>query len=273
VIKSKVTLFFVCTLLFSWLIWFPLAFSQVHVKQSPWLYILMIGGLSPSLFGIIFIIKTKNYRKGELIKSLLSFHQIGIKNILLILMVIFIPFIGSVILDYFIFGNSLNYESFLITFNTPQNILVFILFLIYAGPISEEFGWRGFATKNLLLKNNILKTGIIVGIIWSLWHYPLSLLNGLYTIDNYPVFLINRLFKEVSLAIIITFFFKKTNNSILSAMLIHMLSNMLVNLFMPVPMTRNIAHTCILLIVAITLVIIDNKMISRTTSDAKYNNI
>jgi hypothetical protein len=271
--KNKTVLFFVLTLLFSWLIWFPLAIAQVNIKQPPWLYIMMLGGLSPSFFGILFIIKTKMYQKKDLIKSVLSFHQIGIENILLILMVLSIPFIGSVILDYFIFGNILIYDSFLHTFRSPQSGLIFLFISIYAGPLNEEFGWRGFATKNLLLKNSILKTGMIVGIIWSIWHYPLFFLNGQYTIDNYPVFILNRLFKEVSLAIVITFFFKKTNSSILSAMLIHMLSNMLVNLFMPVQMTRNISHTGIIMLVATTLVVIDKKMITKNTSEAKNNDI
>ncbi|MBN1639298.1 MAG: CPBP family intramembrane metalloprotease [Ignavibacteriales bacterium] len=272
-IRNKAILFFICTLLFSWLIWFSLAITQVNVKQPPWFYIMMIGGLSPSLFGLIFITKTKTYTKKEFMTSTLSFHQIGIKNILCILMVLFIPFIGSVMIDYFIFGNSLNYDIFFYTFSSPKNICLFVLTFIYAGPLSEEFGWRGFATKSLLSKYNLLKTGIIIGIIWSLWHYPLFFLNGQYTIDSYPVFIINRLLKEVSLAIIITFFFKKTNNSILCAMLIHSLSNIFVNLFLPVRMTRNIAHTCILIIITVSLVLIEKKITLRSTLEGKYNDI
>jgi membrane protease YdiL (CAAX protease family) len=233
----------------------------------------MIGGLSPSLFGIIFIIKTKTYSRRDFMTSLLSFHQIGIKNILLILTILFIPFIGSVVIDYFIFGNILSFNILSDTFRSPQSILGFVLISIYAGPLNEEFGWRGFATKNLLSNNNFLKTGIIVGIIWSLWHYPLFLLNGQYTIDNFPVFIINRLLKEVSLAIIITLFFKKTNNSILCAMLIHGLSNVFVNLFLPVQLTRNIAHTCILIIITISLVIIEKKVTARSALKVKCKDI
>jgi len=34
----------------------------------------------------------------------------------------------------------------------------------------EEIGWTGFAIPRLLKKNNVLKTGLIVGIIWAVWH-------------------------------------------------------------------------------------------------------
>lgn len=257
--KNRIALFFICTLLFSWLIWFSLVITQVNVKQPPWLLVMMIGGLSPSFFGLIFIKKNKTYSKSEFMKSILSFQQIGVKNLLYILILLFFPFIGSVVVDYIFFGNRLSSDILFKTFSTPASTIIFLLISIYSGPLNEEFGWRGYATKELLTKYNLLKTGIIVGVIWSLWHLPLFFLNGQYAIDNYSVFVINRLLKEVSLAIIITYFFKKTNHSILCAMIIHALSNILVNLFLPVQITRNIAHTCILILIAISLVIMEKR--------------
>jgi CAAX protease family protein len=46
-----------------------------------------------------------------------------------------------------------------------------ILFALPAG-IVEEVGWTGFAIYRLSSKYKTLTTGIIVGIFWGLWHFP-----------------------------------------------------------------------------------------------------
>jgi uncharacterized protein len=37
----------------------------------------------------------------------------------------------------------------------------------------EELGWTGFATPELRKRHGILSTGIIMGLLWGAWHYPL----------------------------------------------------------------------------------------------------
>lgn len=37
----------------------------------------------------------------------------------------------------------------------------------------EELGWTGFAVSRLKSRYSILTTGIIVGVMWGAWHYPL----------------------------------------------------------------------------------------------------
>jgi membrane protease YdiL (CAAX protease family) len=37
----------------------------------------------------------------------------------------------------------------------------------------EELGWTGFAIPELRRRHGILATGLIVGVLWGAWHYPL----------------------------------------------------------------------------------------------------
>jgi CAAX protease family protein len=37
----------------------------------------------------------------------------------------------------------------------------------------EELGWTGFVTPELRKRHGILTTGIIMGLLWGAWHYPL----------------------------------------------------------------------------------------------------
>jgi uncharacterized protein len=252
-------LFFALTLSLSWLIWIPLAIAEVNVREVPWFFLMTIGGASPSLIGILLIIRNKSYSKSEFVRAFLSLRWIGVKNIGLILLAIAIPFGLSLALDYLLIGNVPNAQRFMKGLSSPISIAYVVFSLIYSGPLSEEFGWRGFATKHLLPQWGLLKVGIIVGAVWSVWHYPLLFLSGQYEIENYLMFIPIHLLKHIGLATIITYFFKRTNGSVLSAMLIHFLSNTLVNVLYPIPFSANAIHTLLILIVALICVLIQRR--------------
>lgn len=38
--------------------------------------------------------------------------------------------------------------------------------------IFEELGWTGFAVPRLRLRHGVFTTGLILGLIWGLWHFP-----------------------------------------------------------------------------------------------------
>lgn len=50
--------------------------------------------------------------------------------------------------------------------------------LIVIGPLSEELGWRGYAQTRLETRWSPLTSGMVVGVVWALWHLPLFLMPG-----------------------------------------------------------------------------------------------
>lgn len=51
-----------------------------------------------------------------------------------------------------------------------------LVFALVAGilvGIFEELGWTGFAIPRLRLRYGVLETGVILGLVWGLWHMPL----------------------------------------------------------------------------------------------------
>lgn len=40
-------------------------------------------------------------------------------------------------------------------------------------PVFEELGWTGFATPRLRQRRGVLATGLIMGLLWGAWHFPL----------------------------------------------------------------------------------------------------
>lgn len=47
-----------------------------------------------------------------------------------------------------------------------------------AGPVSEEFGWRGYVQPRLRGYFGPLRTTLVLGAAWGVWHLPLYFLNG-----------------------------------------------------------------------------------------------
>lgn len=62
-------------------------------------------------------------------------------------------------------------------FTSVQALLVAVFLAAIKGPI-EEFGWRGFALPLLQRKMAPLWAGLVLGVIWGLWHMPAFLLSG-----------------------------------------------------------------------------------------------
>jgi uncharacterized protein len=51
-------------------------------------------------------------------------------------------------------------------------------FVLLAGPLSEEFGWRGYAQPRLRRVLSPVPTAVLLGLVWAGWHVPLFLLTG-----------------------------------------------------------------------------------------------
>ena len=86
------------------------------------------------------------------------------------------------------------------------------------GPLGEELGWRGFALPRLLEGRSALSAGVILGIIWGVWHLPAFLIGGTPQHSmSLPLFIIG----AVGISVLMTWAFKGTRGSIVSAVLIH----------------------------------------------------
>jgi len=62
-------------------------------------------------------------------------------------------------------------------FATVSSILIALVLAAIKGPM-EEFGWRGLALPLLQRKLAPLWAGLILGVIWGVWHLPAFMLSG-----------------------------------------------------------------------------------------------
>lgn len=67
--------------------------------------------------------------------------------------------------------------------------LVVVPFVNILPAFGEEWGWRGYLMPKLLERFNVVPALLIMGVIWGLWHMPLTILGHNYGIGyaGYPV--------------------------------------------------------------------------------------
>ncbi|MBE1531960.1 CPBP family intramembrane glutamic endopeptidase [Actinomadura algeriensis] len=64
----------------------------------------------------------------------------------------------------------------------PGGPVSFFATMLLVGPLSEEPGWRGTAYPRLRATMNRYTVGLVLGVVWAVWHLPLFFIDG--TVQN-----------------------------------------------------------------------------------------
>jgi membrane protease YdiL (CAAX protease family) len=220
---SQSLIFILLVLAMSYLfLWGPIALLKIRtanlvegkIYNLPALILYLIGGFVPSIVGIIL---TALYEGKEglkkLFRSAINF-RIGFSS--LIIIIVYVIAIGSLqLMLYTLIGGSFDYSQFLKQLPT-------IFPLIILGPLSEEFGWRGFLQKRIIMEFTSIKGSIIIGLVWSLWHLPLFYMIGTSQ-HNFNIPFIPFAISIISSSFVYTYLYIKTNRNLFSAILLHWL--------------------------------------------------
>jgi len=140
-------------------------------------------------------------------------------------------------------------------FATLPSVLIALVLAVIKGPV-EEFGWRGLALPLLQRKLAPIWAGLVLGVIWGLWHLPAFLLSGTQQ-SQWAVapFFVGCL----ALSVIVTPLFNASRGSILLTALFHF------TVMNPVLPAAEPYDTYILVVVAAVIVWFSRKtMFTRT---------
>ena len=138
---------------------------------------------SPSVFGFIFT-RIVDGKAG--VRELLSrAGRWRVSPIWYAVSLLFIPaVIGVSVLIRGLFGADLSQLDIL-------GQLAFALPIALLAAVMEEFGWRGFMLPRLLKQHSALKSAVILGVVWALWHAPINYMGlSKYGWDAVPVLLV-----------------------------------------------------------------------------------
>lgn len=225
--KQELTVFFAATFTVSWLLWFSALLIQSHILPIPFScdFFLRAGSFGPSVSGLILAYMLGG--KAELSSLFRSMTDIHIRPKWMFFTFLVLPVVSGLSgLIYWFIGGRLPQSQFELWFVS----VAFVYILIFMGPLGEEAGWRGFALKRMLLNASPMKSAVLLGIIWSLWHLPLFFIEGttqnaLAAFGLLPAFSCYLLY-TVMISVLITLLFVMSNGSVLGSMLFHTMGNL-----------------------------------------------
>lgn len=117
----------------------------------------------------------------------------------------------------------------------PGTILyTFALYFFLGGSVGEEFGWRGLALDRLQRRWNWIVSSVVLGLIWSAWHIPLSFVAGT-TQSSTPQWMF--FLSTTALAVIMTWIYNCTGGNLFGMLLLHTFENITVVIFPPIVAT------------------------------------
>jgi len=217
-------LFFVLVFGVSWAVWIPLAI----VGWSGSLVPVASGAITPSLFGVLLT------RAGASRAERRDFWR-RVTDVRLISarwhLVIFLTFPAIMALtfatEHLLGGTPPPLDGAREMLVHPGRLAVFIGTMIVGGPLLEELGWRGFALDRLLKRYGRLGASILLGFAHAAWHIPLffiaSTSQGVIGFAT-PLFWVF-MARVVATTLFYTWVYTQTRRSILSAILVHFVSN------------------------------------------------
>lgn len=206
--------FFVLTFAWSWVLWAPevlVAQGIADVPRPP-----RVAAFGPTVAA--FVLTFLTHGRGGVIGLAKRGLDIEFDTWWLLPVLFLFPAInGGILLVGWLTGRSL--PAFPWADQLVSIPIAFGYILLLAGPLQEEFGWRGYALDRLQARWSALVSSLILGIVWAVWHLPLFYYSG----SSYyrPENLEGTLFSVVLLAIVLTWIYNNTEGSLLAALLVH----------------------------------------------------
>lgn len=173
----------------------------------------VLATASPSISAVLLLIAKEGFNGAFYsVKKMLDV-KIGMKIYLIIILLPFAFMFMGKLFSWIIFG-----LTPLAWIMVPDTIAT-----SFVSPLGEEFGWRGFLTGHLSKHFSILKTAVIVGLIWAGWHYWFYLIPGEFSIEVPVLFFILSCIAD---SLWITYFYVKNKESVLMGILFHFAYNL-----------------------------------------------
>lgn len=220
--------FFAATFGVSWIFWIPAAFlfarnlSGASPFFSPALILLQtLGAAGPSIVAYWLLRRSGSRDAARPILDRYKIWRVGsLWYLVAALLVPAIQLAGHLTGGALSGGDLIDHSSplgeMLADVGVAGAMVLFPLIVIAqlpSSPLLEEFGWRGFALPRLQDRYSALTASVILGLLWGIWHLPLTLAYG----DPVVPFLL----QIIAISVIITWVFNNTRGSMLIAMLCH----------------------------------------------------
>ncbi|MFN8374179.1 MAG: CPBP family glutamic-type intramembrane protease [Anaerolineae bacterium] len=248
-------LFFVLTFVWTWLCYAPMVISGGSPYEMPWMILLILGGAGPSIVGLALVGFTYTpEQRRDYWRRCINFRAISLRWWALILLVMPAIMLTSVFIDQALGAAPPGLQQLRDLIANPLMLPPLLLLGLLSGPVSEEFGWRGYALDPLINRWGLMFGSLLLGLLWGLWHLPLFFMPATwhgqmgFQLAGFWTFVL----MNVGLAFLMTWVYRSTQRSIITAIALHFMSNFTANLFLPVTNNVEMLRAVLLFIVGVS---------------------
>jgi len=218
----------------------------------------LLGLCAPMITAFALILSDKDMKK-ELISACINFRRISWKWYTFVFLFPFAVILLAQAISL-LFGHSTDQFRFVENFSFTAGAFPAWFILIIA-PIIEEFGWHTYGIHCVRRHFNLFATSIIFGIIWGIWHMPLSFINGYYqnvVAKTGIIYSINFMVSLIPYLIIDNWTYYKTKRNMFLQISQHLVFGFSMELFRTHPDSKLI-HTVLLTISCVVIVLREKK--------------
>lgn len=217
--------FFVLAFAFSWTIWGLLLLAPL--PDALFLPVLFFGSFGPAVAALALLaVKGEKGELASFLKRLVRFDRSLVRWLPAILLFFPALLVTGLALNQAFGGEAAEASDYLSGMGSVPNALVILGIMLLGGPLGEEPGWRGYALEPLQERLGPVKASLILGLVWAAWHMPLFLVEG--TSQNAKgagLATVAWVIQLMLASLVFTAVYNRTNGSILSAILLHLMAN------------------------------------------------
>jgi uncharacterized protein len=214
----RAALFFLLTLGWSWGFWGVLALTGKDWTSGAGVLLYTLGGVGPLVAAALLVWRGLGVEPpGRFWRRAIDARRISPAWYAVILLVALVPNALPLLLPG---GGGIEVER-------GFALVAMLLVAVLAG-VAEEPGWRGYALDHLDRAMPALAAGLAIGLVWTLWHLPLYLMEGtiqqeegLWSADFWV-----DMAARLPLAVLYAWVVLNTGRSILAAIVLHATGNL-----------------------------------------------
>ncbi|WP_155542620.1 CPBP family intramembrane glutamic endopeptidase [Amycolatopsis camponoti] len=176
--RNGLALFWAVTFTTSWACWLVAILLGGPPTSSPTVVPYLLGGFGPVIGAIV--LRIRRARRGEPAPAHAVSSRPGARWlwVLPLLLLASATVVVAALLAKLLGGPELSLTAGQNLIATLGGPVPFVVSMLIGGPLAEEPGWRGTAYPRLRASMTRLRAGLLLGVVWAVWHVPLFFIPG-----------------------------------------------------------------------------------------------
>jgi membrane protease YdiL (CAAX protease family) len=175
--RGDLILFMAIAFILSWACWFTAVGLGGSAMTAPTVLPYLFGAFGP-LVGAL-VIRIRRVRRGEPVpEHAVRSRRKGLLWALLLLVLASATVLSAALLAHVAGGPAVSLEDAKDVMKDAGGPAAFLVSMVISGPLSEEPGWRGTAYPRMRASMGRLQVGLVLGVLWAVWHLPLFFIDG-----------------------------------------------------------------------------------------------